>query len=373
MMGTEKVAFLGPVSSYSHQVQDFNYFTRPAWIFGLANSDFSQAVIERFSASKYEHVAMVTLQGILSLDILFLQTYTELDIFEALQSDQVSWGVVPFENSTNGSVIFTLDLFANQAKQFPHVSVCGEAYLDVHHYLLGNQAVEATLNESAEISRSSTPTPQVPDPQKSRTQPLLSLEHIERIYSHPQAFGQCEIFLGAYLKGIERIDVSSTSKAAELVKRDTTGTSAAIASKVAAKVHGLTVLAKGIEDREDNTTRFFILRKGLGTLQNENTPEKPKGRLATKSLVSFTVNHRSPGALADVLHCFKQYKLNLTSINSRPSRITPFQYIFFVEFEGSKLDDPDGSVNEALKRVEKAAESCRWLGSWEDELKNRLA
>ena len=238
--------------------------------------------------------------------------------------------------------------------------------------MLGHQAVEATTNESAETSRSSTLTPQIPNPQKPRAQPLSSLKHIERIYSHPQAFGQCEIFLGAYLKAIERIDVSSTSKAAELVKADTTGTSAAIASKVAAKVHGLTALAKDIEDREDNTTRFFVLRKGSGTLQNENAFQMQQGRSATKSLVSFTVDHRPPGALADVLHCFKQYRLNLTSINSRPSGITPFQYIFFVEFEGSKLDNPDGTVNEALKRVEKVAESCRWLGSWEDKLRKRL-
>jgi prephenate dehydratase len=288
-----------------------------------------------------------------------------------LQYGQVSWGVVPFENSTNGSVVFTLDLFADRSNQFPDVSVCGEAYLDVHHYLLGHEAVKTTSDESPEISRTSTPTPQIPSPQKPRTQPLSSLRHIERIYSHPQAFGQCEIFLGAYLKGVERIDVSSTSKAAELVKADTTGTSAAIASKVAAKVHGLTALAKGIEDREDNTTRFFVLRKGLDTLQNEKAFQSKKDTRATKSLVSFTVDHRSPGALADVLHCFKRYKLNLTSINSRPTRVIPFQYIFFVEFEGSKLHDPEGAVNEALKSVEKVAKSCRWLGSWEDKLRRK--
>jgi prephenate dehydratase len=368
MMGIEKVAFLGPISSYSHQVQDCICYTRPAWTFDSTNSDSSQAVIERFSASKYEHVPMVTFRGIPSLNMPFPQAYTGPDIFEALQSDQVTWGVVPFENSTNGSVVSTLDLFADRANQFPDLSVCGEAYLDVHHYLLDNHAVEATLNEFAEISRSSTPAPQVPDPQKPLTQPRLSLKHIERIYSHPQAFGQCEIFLGAYLKGVERIDVSSTSKAAELVKADTTRTSAAIASEVAAKVHGLAVLAKGIEDREDNTTRFFILRKGLGTVQSKDASQMRKGRPATKSLVSFTVDHRSPSALADVLHCFNQYKLNLTSINSRPSRVTPFQYIFFVEFEGGKLDDPEGTVNEALKRVEKVAGSFRWLGSWEDKL-----
>lgn len=303
------------------------------------------------------------------------RAYKEIDIFEALQSGEVSWGVVPFENSTNGPVVFTLDLFADRANEFPDVSVCGEAYLDVHHYLLGHLPVktDSSSNESPELSRPSTPTPQVPDPQKPRTRPLSSLKHIERIYSHPQAFGQCEIFLSAYLKGIERIDVSSTSKAAELIKADTSGTSAAIASKVAAKIHGLTALAKGIEDREDNTTRFFVLRKGRGALRNEDPSQLKKGRPATKSLVAFTVDHKSPGALADVLHCFKQYKLNLTSINSRPSKITPFQYIFFVEFEGSKLDDPEGTVNEVLMRVGKVAESCRWLGSWEDKLRKRLA
>ncbi len=303
------------------------------------------------------------------------RAYADIDIFEALQSGEVSWGVVPFENSTNGSVVFILDLFADRSNQFPDVLVCGEEYLDVHHYLLGYVPVRGSSksNESPVLSRSSTPTPQVPDPQKPRTQPLSSLKHIERIYSHPQAFGQCEIFLGAYLKGIERIDVSSTSKAAELVKVDTTGTSAAIASNVAAKVHGLTAFAKGIEDREDNTTRFFVLRKATDTLQKDDASQLKRGWPATKSLVSFTVDHRSPGALADVLHCFKQYKLNLTSINSRPSRIIPFQYIFFVEFQGSKLDDPEGTVNEALKGVEKVAQSCRWLGSWEDKLRKRLA
>ena len=92
---------------------------------------------------------------------------------------------------------------------------------------------------------------------------MSSLDKIQRIYSHPQAFGQCELFLGAYLKGIERIDVTSTSKAAELVKADTTGTSAAIASEAASVVHKLDMLASGIEDTTDNTTRFFVLRKGL--------------------------------------------------------------------------------------------------------------
>jgi len=329
MMAKQKVAFLGPVSSYSHQ-----------------------ATIGCFPATEYEHLPVVTIR----------------DIFEAVQSGQVSRGVVPFENSTNGSVVFTLDLFADRSNTYPDISVCGEAYLDVQHYLLGHYAA-ASMAESDDISRTSTPTPSVPNPLTPRAQPLATLKHIQRIYSHPQAFGQCEIFLGAYLKGIERIDVSSTSKAAELVKADTTGASAAIASQVASEVHNLSILARGIEDRADNKTRFFILRRGLDSINTEGTQRINGTGAETKSLVSFTVDHRSPGALADVLDCFRRYKLNLTSINSRPTRIVPFQYIFFVEFEGSKLDDPRGTVKSALESLSKVACSWRWLGSWEDQLR----
>ena len=194
--------------------------------------------------------------------------------------------------------------------------------------------------------------------------PLSDLKHVKRIFSHPQAFGQCDNFLNAYLKGIERIDVSSTSKATEMVAQDETGTSAAIASSIAAEIHEVDVLAKGIEDKEDNKTRFFVICKGL---TQSNRPPMTPGASA-KSLVSFSVDYKSPGALADVLDCFRKYKLNLTSINSRPSKAAPFQYIFFLEFEGSKLDDPHGVVEDALECVAKVAKSSRWWGSWEDKL-----
>jgi prephenate dehydratase len=206
-----------------------------------------------------------------------------------------------------------------------------------------------------------TPTSSTPSPMKPRTKPLHSIKHIKRIYTHPQAFGQCENFLQSYLKGVERIDVSSTSRAAEMVKEDTSRESAAIASILAAEIQGLDILARGIEDREDNTTRFFIIRKGVDEKAKET-------RNPTKSLISFTVNHRSPGALADVLDSFRKAKLNLTSINSRPTKVVPFQYIFFVEFEGSRLRDPDGRVEEALRGLEEHTQSWRWLGSWDDKL-----
>jgi prephenate dehydratase len=268
-------------------------------------------------------------------------------------------GVVPFENSTNGAVVFTLELLADRHNRYPDITVCGEAYLDVSHCLLGRKCAKSTT-ESPVMSGACTPTMSSPDPLKPRTSPLYSLKHIKRILSHPQAFGQCETFLGAYLKGVERIDVSSTSRAAEMVKEDTTGTSAAIASKLAAEIHDIDVLAQGIEDREDNTTRFFILRKGT----DASACKSPK----TKTLISFTIDHRAPGALASVLQCFQVNALNLTSINSRPTKVVPFQYIFFVEFEGSKLRDPTGRVNKALSTLTQYVQSWRWLGSWDDKL-----
>ena len=162
------------------------------------------------------------------------------------------------------------------------------------------------------------------------------------------------------------VDVSSTSKAAEVVSQDTTGTWAAISSPLAADVCGLDVLGKSIEDRDDNTTRFLIIGRNR-TLPAEKLEmvKQAVAKSGSKSLVSFTVPHTSPGALADVLSCFKAFDLNLTSINSRPSLRGPFQYMFFVEFEGHQHDDPDGKVKGALDKINELAESWRLLGSWE--------
>lgn len=263
-----------------------------------------------------------------------------------------------------------MDLFADREKEYPDISVCGEVYLDVHHFLLGNFKPSSQHVEPS--SGVATPTTSTPNPKKPRAQPLSDIGHIKRIYSHPQAFGQCEAFLSTYLKGVERHEVSSTSKAAEIVSTDASKTTAAISSKIAADVHGLDVLATGIEDREDNTTRFFILRKHADeSAAKQSCPtETTDGGEGHdfKSLVSFTIDHKSPGALADALMVFKTFGLNLTSINSRPSRIRPWHYIFFVEFQGRRERDGDGSVNQALEELSETSEDWRWLGSWENRL-----
>lgn len=286
------------------------------------------------------------------------------DLFDVIQAGTVSRAVIPIENSTNGSVVFSLDLFADRNNSYPDISVCGEIYHDVHHCLLGHKSESA----ASEATPSTSAAANIDESWKPKSEPLSSLAHIEKIYSHPQAWGQCEIFLQAYLKGKERIDVSSTSKAAELVGADTSGKSCAISSRAAAEVHNLDILGLNIEDKSDNTTRFFVVRKGLEEDEIDKTGPFSKASPHEKSLVSFTVDHKSPGALADVLAVFGKYGLNLTSINSRPSRVHPFQYIFFVEFEGSKLNDPEGRVKSAFEDITETAHSWRWLGSWRDEL-----
>jgi len=316
------VSFLGPKSSYTHQ-----------------------AALQSFGTEvdRYDFRAATTIQ----------------DVFDEVQNGEAQLGVVPFENSTNGAVVTTFEILADRHNRYADISVCGEAYINVHHCLLGRKDPNPPF-ESPITSGACTPTISEPAPEKPKTTPLHSLKHIKRLLSHPQAFGQCEAFLSTYLKGVERIDVSSTSRAAELVKEDSSGTSAAIASSLAAEIHDLATLAEGIEDREDNKTRFFIIKKGVD--QEAGSTEK------AKTLISFTVDHNKPGALASALMCFGRFGINCTSINSRPTRVVPFQYIFFVEFEGSKYHDRSSRVKMTMEALGAYVDSWRWLGSWDNKL-----
>ncbi|KAI9851403.1 MAG: prephenate dehydratase [Thelocarpon superellum] len=304
-----------------------------------------QATLECFDPDKYTLRPQVTIQ----------------DIFQAVQSESVTQGVVPFENSTNGSVVYTLDLFADRDDEYPDLCVTGEAYLNVHHFLLGYDLGEVAPPFSPPPSDAVSSTPSV----APRSRCVRPVQHVQRVYSHPQAFGQCELFLSTYLKGVERHEVSSTSRAAELVSQDATKASAAISSEIAAKIRGLDVLAKGIEDRADNTTRFLVLKKRSGTtndaIESVRTPRR-------KTLVSFTIDQSPPGALADALTVFSKHGLNLTSINSRPTRQKPWNYVFFVEFQEGSTYTP-GTIPAALGDLRTVAKEWRWLGTWADTLK----
>lgn len=265
----------------------------------------------------------------------------------------VDYGVVPFENSSNGSVIQTLDLLIDRENRYPDIRVCDEHYFTVHHCLL-----LSTDGESRNLALK----------EKLRT--------IEKIYTHPQVWGQCEAFLTRYFKGVERQDVSSTSKAAQMVREESTGRTAAIASRLAGHANNLHVASQNIEDRADNTTRFFILKKfssekgsrnSDSSVTEETKNKTRKGPAKWKSLILFTIDHAVPGALADALNVFKQNKLNLTSIDTRPSRQMPWHYVFFVECQESRfVDIDDQNILSAISSLQKLTQGCKHLGSWKE-------
>ena len=265
-----------------------------------------------------------------------------------MQEGTAHRGVVPFENSTNGSVVFTLDLFADLHSKYSDILVCGEAYVSVSHCLLGFDS--STSND---------------------------LSKITKLYSHPQAWGQCKTFLQRYLKHAERFDVSSTSRAAQIVAEAKDFSAAAISSKVAGALFNLSLLSEGINDVSGNQTRFLILRR-----KDDSSPSTPPPTPLSQSNASsstyeedyktlllftlpYTPSNPNPGALAQCLSVFGQHKLNLTSINTRPSGVANWEYIFFIEFKGRKDVGDGGPVNAAFKELESVCEWYRWLGSWE--------
>lgn len=195
-----------------------------------------------------------------------------------------------------------------------------------------------------------------------------------KLYTHPQAWGQCERFLGKYFRSIERQDVSSTSKAGEIVSKAKTEQSAAIASRFAAELHGLDVLEENIEDKTDNTTRFLVLRnknsgrtapRPFGDLDNRRV-QGASAATARKTLISFMVRQYAPGALAEALLIFKRHGMNLTSINSRPSQKKNWQYVFLVECQTADNPGDKGVGIEILSHLQSVTETCRHLGTWSE-------
>ena len=290
-----------------------------------------------------------------------------------VQSSNCERGVVPFENSTHGPVVFTLDLLIDRDAKYPDLRISGETYLPIHHCLLGHLAKDPAVKQEAPKSAFTSAT-KVLDPNDP------AIQKIQHIYSHPQAFGQCDIFLSKYLQHAERHEVSSTSKAAQLVAADPSGTSAAIASRLAAEVHNLDFLASGTEDKDDNATRFFVLQRSPSHISSSSTEPIPPSPvpnpdynglipIGRRSLIAFKVNHSQPGALAGALAVFEPHELNLTSINSRPSLEMPWHYTFLIE-----VDDHEGgsgsTVADALKDLEKFTREPKFLGSWVEVARN---
>jgi len=232
------------------------------------------------------------------------------DVFKAVERDEVQFGVVPAENSLEGSISRTFDLLLDSS-----LRVYGEKELRVVHCLIG-----------------------VPE---------ARLDLIKRVYSHPQALGQCKTFLRQL--GCELIPTNDTAGSVKLIKEKGTPDRGAIASARAAEIYGMKILAREIEDNPNNFTRFFILSQ-------HDSP--PSGN--DKTSIVFSVKHK-PGALYESLKELAARNINLTKIESRPTRQKPWEYNFYLDFEGHREDK---AFREALESLENTALFVKVLGSY---------
>lgn len=232
------------------------------------------------------------------------------EVFAATERGTADIGVVPVENSVEGAVGGVLDVFAESP-----LVIAAEIRLQITHFLVGHGP----------------------------------LGLVERVYSHPQALGQCRNWLMQNLPNAQTIETSSTANSAERAADDPRG--AGISTEAAGAHAGVAVLARSIQDHAHNTTRFGVLSRHVAA---------PTGR--DRTAILFATQHR-PGTLQQVLRQLSERKLNLTRIESRPSRrgTEPWEYLFFVDFDGHP-DEP--VVAEALVAMRSACQSLKVLGAW---------
>ncbi|UHQ21262.1 prephenate dehydratase [Lysobacter sp. 5GHs7-4] len=231
------------------------------------------------------------------------------EVFQEVEAGNADFGVVPVENSTQGTIQSTLDMFLTSK-----LKISGEVELRVHQHLLSRGG---------------------------------RIEDIERIYSHPQSFAQCKAWLREYLPKAEKIPVASNAEAARRARN--ADDAAAIAGASAGNVYGLKTVAGPIEDRPDNTTRFLVIGRELFT---------PSGNDRT-SLLIFIKDQ--PGALYNVLSPFAKRGLSMNRIESRPGHTGRWQYAFFVDI-GGHVQEP--AMREALEELQELAHEVKVLGSY---------
>jgi chorismate mutase/prephenate dehydratase len=229
-------------------------------------------------------------------------------IFEEVSKGHCDLGLAPVENTMGGGVIETLDALIDS-----DVKICAEVLMAIHHSLLGN----------------------------------CSLEEIEKIYSKPEVFAQCRNWLSATFKEAQTVPVASTARAAQMAADEPRA--AAIGSNVAAELYGLRIICENIEDIANNITRFLIISR---------EDAKPTGE--DKTAILFSTAHKA-GALVDVLGVFKRYDINLTNIESRPSKKRQWEYYFFVDLLGHRTDK---NVQDGIEEARKHCLQLSILGSF---------
>lgn len=230
------------------------------------------------------------------------------EVFAKVEKGECDYGVVPIENSIEGAVTHTFDILVDS-----DLKICSQLLLEISHNLLS----KTTLNR------------------------------IKAVYSNPQVFGQCRNWLQANLPKADLVEVSSTTKAAQIASKNKNA--ACIASTLAASVYDLKILKKDIEDSLHNITRFLVISA---------QDVRPTGKDRTSIL--FSIKDKV-GALQEMLSPFRKNKINLTKIESRPSKKKAWDYYFFVDIEGHRLDQ---NVSKALKSLESKCNSLKILGSY---------
>lgn len=273
------------------------------------NLEMPQKVAYLGPEGTYTHQAAESRFGAMSS---YLPMATIEAIFTKLAQKEVKYGVVPIENNTEGAVGITLDCL----RRFDDVKIIAELYLDIHHSF-------ATKCEK--------------------------LDEISVIYSHPQGYNQCRKFLEDHLlSGVKFIATKSTAQAANLASSDPT--SAAICSKIAAKMYNVPIMYETIEDNMANRTRFFVLS------DFKNQPSKN-----SKTSIMAETQHR-PGGLVELLEIFRAENINLTKLESRPIKQREFNYMFYIDFDGH-IDD--SNIMRALSEARANGVDIKWLGSYQ--------
>jgi chorismate mutase/prephenate dehydratase len=262
------IAYLGPEATYSHM-----------------------AVIKKFGSSlKYEPMPSIT------------------DVFVEVAKGRADYGVVPIENSTEGAVTHTYDMFLDS-----ELKICAQIVLQIRHNLMA----------------------------------VCPREEIKKIYSIPQVLAQCRLWLQTNMPHVELVETSSSTRAAQIAR--TEPNTGALAGTLAAEMYGLTILEENIQDSSENVTRFLVIgRKYPSRTGNDRTS------------MMFCVQDRV-GALHDSIASFKKFKINMTKIESRPSKKKAWEYYFFVDVLGHC---EDARVKKALAELAKHTMFVKILGSY---------
>ncbi len=234
---------------------------------------------------------------------------TIADVFTSVETGRAEFGVVPVENSSEGVVAMTLDRIAESTCR-----ICGEIEMSIHHSLLSSEG---------------------------------DLDRISTVIAHPQALAQCRRWIAKNIPHAETRSASSNADAARRAAEDSE--TCAIASAAAAEVYGLDVVHRNIEDQRGNTTRFLIIG---------HAETKPSGYDKTSILVS---QHNRPGSLLELLRPIADHGVSMTKIESRPSKISLWDYVFFIDFEGHVADD---NISALLKELEEMSSLFKLFGSY---------